>query len=295
MTAGTRGIVVGTDGSPGAAEAVRWAAAVASQRKLDLVIAHGLEVVVRLYGRGVATREVFELAQQAAEGIVAEARRVALSVDSELQVSTETVPESAAAVLVGLSRTARMVVLGASGVGALGGVVVGSAVPTVVSQAHCPVAVVRERDGTVPAKGPVVVGVDGSPNSEQAVGLAFEEASFRGAPLVAVHAWSDVTYEYVHGTAQFLPPWDYIEPEQQRLLAQRLAGRQERHPDVEVRRRLVRSNPRDALLEESEQAQLVVVGSRGRGGFKGLLLGSTSQALVRRARCPVLVVRPEPA
>ncbi|QRP42822.1 universal stress protein [Amycolatopsis sp. FDAARGOS 1241] len=288
-------MVVGTDGSPGAEEAVRWAARMASQRNLDLVIAHGLEVTVLFYGAGVAGMgEVFDLAQRAAESIVADARRAALAVDSSLTITTETVSETAAAVLVHLSSKARMVVLGRSGIGAVGGMLIGSAVATVVSQAQCPVAVVRDRDGTVPTVGTVVVGVDGSPNSEQAVGVAFEEASLRGVPLTAVHAWSDLTYEGIYGTARLMPPWDAIEPDAMRLLAQRLAGRQEQHPDVEVRRRLVRNNPRKALLEESKHAQLVVVGSRGRGGFKGLLLGSTSQALVRRAQCPVLVVRPEP-
>ncbi|WP_326835172.1 universal stress protein [Amycolatopsis rhabdoformis] len=296
MTIGARTVVVGTDGSPGAVEAVRWAATVAAERNLDLLITHGLEFVVRFHDLDIAGMDdVGTLAQHLAESIVSEAREVALSVDSSLTVGTEIVPESAAALLVGLSRTARMVVLGGSGVGAVGGVLVGSAVATVVSQAHCPVAVVRRRGETVPTVGPVVVGVDGSPNSEQAVGVAFEEAAFRGAGLVALHAWSDVSDERLFGLARLIAKWDSVEPDQQRLLAQRLAGRQEEHPDVEVRRRLVRDNPRDALLEESEHAQLVVVGSRGRGGFKGLLLGSTSQSLVRRAQCPVLVIRPETA
>jgi nucleotide-binding universal stress UspA family protein len=268
----------------------------ASERNLDLVVAHGMEAPARFYGAGtVALNEIFDLAKRAAAGIVADARRVALSVDSTLAVDTETVTQTAAALLVDLSRKARMVVLGSSGMGAVSGMLVGSAVTTVVSQAQCPVAVVRDRDGTVPAAGPVVVGVDGSPNSEQAVAVAFEEASFRKAPLVAVHAWSDITYEYMYGTGAFHLQWESLEPDARLLLAQRLAGWQEKHPDVEVRRRLARSNPREALLEESGQAQLVVVGSRGRGGFKGLLLGSTSQAVVRRAHCPVLVVRPEPA
>ncbi|NIH83829.1 universal stress protein [Amycolatopsis granulosa] len=291
MTAPARSVVVGTDGSAGAGEAVRWAARMASHRNLDLLIAHAMEATARFYGAGVAVMdELFDLAQSAAERIVTDARRVALSVDGTLPVATEAVSESAAALLVDLSRTARMVVLGNSGLSAAGGMLLGSAVATVVSQAHCPVAVVRDRDGTVPTGGPVVVGVDGSPTSEQAVGVAFEEASYREVPLVAVHAWSDIT----SGVDRYLRYWEFMEPDARRLLAQRLAGRQEEHPDVEVHRHLVPADPRTALLAESGGAQLVVVGSRGRGGFKGLLLGSTSQALVRRARCPVLVVRPEP-
>jgi nucleotide-binding universal stress UspA family protein len=159
------------------------------------------------------------------------------------------------------------------------------------------VAVIRGRHGTanVPESGPVVVGVDGSPASELAIAAAFEEASSRRAPLIAVHAWSDVTYEDFYGTVRIVPQWESLEEDEERLLAQRLAGWQEKYPDVEIRRVLRRDRPRHALLEAAEKAQLVVVGSRGRGGFTGMLLGSTSQALVQHAGCPVLVVRPESA
>ncbi|MFI5611596.1 universal stress protein [Amycolatopsis sp. NPDC051903] len=141
--------------------------------------------------------------------------------------------------------------------------------------------------------GPVVAGVDCTSNSEAAVAVAFEEASFRRVPLVAVHAWNDVTYDSTGGSARLVPHREPIEPAQERLLAQRLAGWQEKFPEVEVHRALVRDRPQHALLTESERAQLVVVGSRGRGGFAGMLLGSTSQALIQHASCPVLVVRPE--
>ncbi|HEY3467530.1 MAG TPA: universal stress protein, partial [Amycolatopsis sp.] len=102
-----------------------------------------------------------------------------------------------------------------------------------------------------------------------------------------------VTYEDAFGTARILPQPESLERDEDRLLSQRLAGWQEKYPEVEIRRVLVRERPRHALLDVSEEAQLVVVGSRGRGGFTGMLLGSTSQALVQHAQCPVLVVRPE--
>lgn len=139
----------------------------------------------------------------------------------------------------------------------------------------------------------MVVGVDGSPNSEAAIAVAFEEASFRKAPLVAVHAWVDVVYDSTESAARLMPQWETLQPTEERLLAQRLAGWQEKYPDVEVQRKLVRDRPRHVLLDESDRAQLLVVGSRGRGGFAGMLLGSTSQALVHHSSCPVLVVRPE--
>ena len=164
-----------------------------------------------------------------------------------------------------------------------------------MSHAHSPVAVVRGRHDSAPVaeSGPVVVGVDGSPASEPAIAAAFEEASSRGAPLVAVHAWYDSTCEDFSGTVRIIPRWEPVADDEERLLARRLAGWQEKYPDVEVRRVLRRDRPRHALLEAAEKARLVVVGSRGRGGFTGMLLGSTGQALVQHAGCPVLVVRPE--
>jgi nucleotide-binding universal stress UspA family protein len=194
--------------------------------------------------------------------------------------------------LIELSRDARMLVLGHTGRGGFAGMLVGSTASAVASHAHCPVAVIRDTT-SMPATGPVVVGLDGSPTSELAIAAAFDEASFRNVPLIAVHAWSDLTYDDVNGTARFPFAWKSLEDDELRLLGQRLAGWQEKYPDVEVRRELVRDRPRHALLGWSAQAQLVVVGSRGRGGFRGMLLGSTSQALVRHARCSVLVVRPE--
>ena len=134
----------------------------------------------------------------------------------------------------------------------------------------------------------MVVGVDGSPTSEAATAFAFEAASLRRVPLVAVHVWRDVL---VDATMAPLLDWDVIDSDEREVLAERLAGWSEKYPDVPVRRLVARDRPARALVEESGRAQLVVVGSRGRGGFHGLLLGSVSQALLHHAHCPVAVVR----
>jgi nucleotide-binding universal stress UspA family protein len=131
--------------------------------------------------------------------------------------------------------------------------------------------------------GPVVVGVDGSPLSERAVEFAFEEASARGAELRAVLAWSDWPIEAVLSLDTYLD-------EAEELLAQRLAGWQEKYPDVVVTREVHRSRPAKLLLKQAEGAQLVVVGSRGQGGLTGLTMGSTSQALIHHTPCPVAVL-----
>ncbi|WP_284740536.1 universal stress protein [Amycolatopsis sp. RTGN1] len=298
MTTTDPRITVGVDGSAGSTAAVTWAAEVAARRHLELRIVHGLQLAGLYYGGGVSgasATALFDAIRVDGERVIAEARSLAASIGKDLVITTELPTEPPVPLLIDESRHARMLVVGRTGTGGFAEMLVGGTAASVASHAHCPVAIVRGRHDTtvIPDEGPVVVGIDGSPNSEQAIAVAFEEASLRGAPLVAVHAWNDVTYEDTRATARILTQPEALEEDEERLLGQRLAGWQEKCPDVEVRRRLVRDRPRHALIEESETARLVVVGSRGRGGFTGMLLGSTSQALVQHARCPVLVVRPE--
>ena len=147
-----------------------------------------------------------------------------------------------------------------------------------------------------PAMAPVVVGIDGSPASEAATAIAFDEASRRGVELVAVHAWSDWaayagTSAQAHGPVSGVTSSD-MQKDAEKILAEWLAGWHERYPDVTVRRVVVRDRPAHLLLEQSESAQLTVVGSHGRGGFAGMLLGSVSSAVAESARMPVIVARP---
>jgi nucleotide-binding universal stress UspA family protein len=130
------------------------------------------------------------------------------------------------------------------------------------------------------------MGIDGSPASEAATALAFNEASRRGVELVALHAWSDVGVFPMLGM-----DWRESEAKGQEILAERLAGWREQYPDVRVKRLIFCDKPSRWLLEQSAHAQLVIVGNRGRGGFAGMLLGSVSSALVHAATVPVIVVR----
>jgi nucleotide-binding universal stress UspA family protein len=136
-----------------------------------------------------------------------------------------------------------------------------------------------------------VVGVDGSTTSDAAVAFAFEAAAARRVALVAVHAWWDLAFDLSAATTSF--DRAEIEVEQRELLSERVAGWAQKFAAVPVEQVLVRGRPVQSLLEQAAGAQLVVVGSHGRGGFTGLVLGSVSNALVHRAPCPVAVVRPD--
>lgn len=291
MTSGQDAIVVGIDGSEDALRAVRWAARTAQARREPLHIVYAFAPLAGVYGAGLpvlqeAYDELLRAGQTMLDDAVNAAREVA---GDDVAITSEMPNEPPARVLLDRARHARMIVLGCSGAGGFRGMLAGSTTVQVSAHAACPAAVVRGRDSD---EGPVVVGVDGSATSERALALAFDEACWRNAPLVAVHSWSDDEFTGYYGTLPLAVDWDEIEADEQRLLAERLAGWQEKYPDVKVERVVVRDRPRHQLLAWSTQAQLVVVGSRGRGGFTGLLLGSTSQALVHHAQCPVMIARP---
>ena len=190
--------------------------------------------------------------------------------------------------LVDLSKEAQMVVVGRRGQHRLRGVSLGSVSTGMIHHAHCPVAVIggAAPTGSKKSRRPVVVGVDGSPASELATAIAFDEASWRGVDLVAMHAWRDP--DLSHGLSM---EWSAQQSLAVRNLAERLAGWRERYPDVTVHPRVVWDDPAGHLLDEARSAQLIVVGSHGRGGFAGMILGSVSTAVAHAARIPVIVAQ----
>ncbi|GIJ79359.1 Nucleotide-binding universal stress protein, UspA family [Micromonospora phaseoli] len=282
-------VVVGVDGSEIALHAVRAAAREAAYRHRPLRIVHAFIWPLMGVPLGPAPGAPAEggLRNQA-ERCVTEAVAEAGKVAPEVPVTGVVVDGAATAVLLAEARDAALIVLGNRGLGGFAGLLLGSVAVQVSAHADSPVLVVRDESR---ADGPVVVGVDGSELSREAVGFAFEQAAWRGAELVAVHAW---LYPTPVGPGDILPlvyDLDAFREEEERTLAESVAGWSERYPEVTVRRRLVRGSPARALVEESRNAQLVVLGARGRGALGGLLLGSVSHAVLHHAHSPLAIVR----
>lgn len=286
-------IVVGVDGSASALHAVRWAAREAARRDVPLRLLHVSHLVPVRHPRQIAPPPDYHTAViEQGRHWLTEASRAARAAVPGIALSTDLRDGVVTDALIRESEGAELVVLGSRGLGGFTGLLIGSAAVTLAAHAHCPVVVVRAStvDAAPPEEGPVVVGVDGSELSESAVAFAFETAAARGVPLHAVHTWVDVDMS----PAWIAPPWDDVQAYEERLLEERLAVWRTKFPDVEVRTVVHRDRPARALLHEAAGAQLVVVGSRGRGAFTGLGLGSVSQSLLHHAECPVAVVRQEP-
>jgi nucleotide-binding universal stress UspA family protein len=281
-------VVVGVDGSACSLDAVDLAAREADLHRRPLRVVYAfiwpyLGVPLGPSPVGPPNGGLLSDANRIVEEALARARAATPTVD----VTGAAVTGAPAAVLIEQSRTAAVLVVGDRGLGGFTGLLVGSVAVQLAAHAACPVLVARGRPQPT---GDVLLGVDGSPKNDRAVGFAFDEASRRGCPLTAVHTW---THPVSTGPGDMLPlVYDVadIEEEEARILEEALAGWREKYPDVELRRRLVHGGVRRTLIEATSRAQLAVVGTRGRGGFTGLVLGSVSQAVLHHAGCPVAIV-----
>ncbi|WP_018503569.1 universal stress protein [Parafrankia discariae] len=279
-------ILVGVDGSTGSEDALRWALREARLRGRAIIalLAWGGDGLQREVHRRALRADHTDLATAASTALDQAVDRAGLA---EAEVSRLVVDASPVAALEENSADVEMIVVGSHGHGPVHRALAGSVAQGVVNHARVPVVVVRGATEGPPAPRPVIVGVDGSGNSVGALRWAAEAAALRRAPLRVVHALghTDVPYPELIIAGQS----DLLHRAQETLdeiVAKGLAGAGEIVVDTVV----TPEAPSAVLLRETENAQLLVVGHRGRGGFAELLLGSVSHQSILHARCPVAVV-----
>ncbi|CAN5328490.1 universal stress protein [soil metagenome] len=284
-------VVIALDGSPHSEHTLGWGLHEASLRGADVVL-------VRSWTdpRDLVEWSWYPLvdAELDAETTTYLSEKKAVAVDRypDLTVTTQSIRGSEVPVLRDLSASAQLLVVGARG--RAGHVRMGSIAAHLAAHSRCDVAVVRGDETSAPGTGaPVVVGVDGSRASLAAAEAAAREASMRSAPLLVVHARPTIADPYGRGMPALTPraATDVDVNDPTHRAAQAVAARlRTQHPGLEVRVALLDDDPAHALVAASTDAVLVVVGSRGLGAFRGMLLGSVSTDVVRNAASTVLVL-----
>lgn len=291
-------VVVGIDGSDNSRAALAWAAAEAARRSAELRIVHalGMPLIVSAHGGAARFEPTPEIHGQAT-GVLGDAEAYVAAHQPGVRTEAVTAMEDAPLAIVRQSRAHDLIVVGSRGMGTFAAMFVGSVSVRVAAHAPCPVVVVPSREG-VPATTSldrIVVGVDGSRNAHRALGLAVDLAAESDAELVVVHSW-EIPYPYdpvAMSAAGYQPQEDLFEKQSEELVAGLLTevvG--ERGEDLGIEITVVRTqdSPVSAIIEASAGADAIVVGSRGRGTVRGLLLGSVSQGVLHRSTIPVVVL-----
>ena len=277
-------VVVGVHDGPTSRVALDWAIDEATTHKLPLHILHAgpRSPAPRLRIPAAGTVRI--------PAVVTNAVRRARGLTPWLEVTTEVSTSKPSLALVDASQWAACVIVGAHGRRPVVSGLLGSTSVAVVSNAVCPVVVVRQLPEVEPARPGVVVGADGSVASAEALNYAFAQAADRELPLKVVHVWPPWL------TRAFLAPafkaaLTTLAIQEQALAAEEVAGLAEKYPDVKVNRHVLRAHPVKALVDHSRGAELLVVGCRERAESPGTGLGSVSQGVLQHAHCPVAVVR----
>lgn len=285
-------IVVGIDGSAAARDALAWAVAEASRRgrELHLICAREAYIGAAQLDSSVAWTTPALDAMDSSDTVVEEALEQVRSLSGDQRVTWSRPWGRPAQHLVEASRSASLVVVGSSGRGPVAAAVLGTVSLQTAMHAHSPVVVVREGQTRHPAGSlKVTVGVDGSADSREAARFAFDVAG-PGGRVDAVLAWWLEVVDGVVVTTPESPQWESVTQRYERALAETVEAAAAGHPEVTYETHVERGRTEDVILEETADADLLVVGSRGRGGFAGLLLGSVSQHLLATSPCPVAVM-----
>ncbi|MCC5579375.1 universal stress protein [Microtetraspora sp. AC03309] len=278
-------IVVGVDGSPQSTAAVDWAADDAARRGVPLKIVHVREPWANEYPFHRVEgfdQSLSDFCEGVISGAVQRARERVPGLAVTAELATGTVVEK----LKAESRQAGALVVGSRGMGGFAGLVLGSISMGIAGRAACPVVIVRgpRKD----ERREIVVGFDGSEHSEAAMRYAFEEAQLRGAGVRVVYAWQMPAFTpFAVGYTRVL---DEVFEQSAEMARRQLAPWREKYPDVPVTQSAVCGHPIAVLSDFSREADLLVVGSRGLGGFGSAVLGSVGHGVLHRAHCAVAVV-----
>lgn len=289
-------VVVGVDDSGGAAVALRWALQEGLARDVEVDVVHAWElpvVVTTAVGltddvawRGPAEAGAREVLAATVDRAVAE---TGFPADRLRQRLVDGHPGE---VLLQLSEEAALLVVGSRGRGGFASMLLGSVSSQLVQHAACPVAVIPAGWATSArstATLPIVAGVDGSEGSRAALEWAAKEAQIRQSPVWAVMAWSFLDQPRLGDHDGFDPQFDERDARDGlHRVVEEVVGPEEA---AQIDQVVVADLPARALIEQAEEASMVVVGARGLGGFKGLVLGSVAQQVLHYASCPVVVIR----
>lgn len=278
-------VMVGVDGSEDSADALTWSTNEAARKQCQLKLVYCLHVPLVAQQPFGAPSLAFaatgsggygaDYAEQILQAGVSLCREVA----PDLDVRTEVLKRPAAAGLLEASAKASLMVLGTRGLGTLGSLFLGSVSMRLCARSFCPTVVVPLRSGHRDVDGNIVVGVDGSKHGDAALRFALEQAALWGSSVTVV-------YGHRSGGAE-----DSTSTDPEGLVAEALdRARRGEFADVEVQAQVLDTSPADAVVAASHGASLTVVGSRGRGGFAGMMLGSVSQSVLHRVENPVAVL-----
>lgn len=281
-------VVAGVDGSDHGREALRFALSEAALRGAPVTAVRAWSIPP-LTTTGVGIMPAYQVVRdELAEGTAAELAQSVEEASSEGSVKVEVVQGDAAGALVERSAGAALVVVGSRGRGSVGGALLGSVSQGVLHHAQCPVAVVHKAERALGSR--VVVGVDGSPGASGAIQWAFAEAKLRSVPVHAVSAYEEPWTLAAAGFSSAEIALEYrnaLAGDAGRVVEEVRAAAPE---GVEVTGEVVLASAGRALVDNAGD-DLLVVGSRGRGGFKSLLLGSVSLHCAANARGVAVVVR----
>ncbi|MCG8917491.1 universal stress protein [Actinokineospora sp. PR83] len=292
MTIHTATMLAAVDGSESSTRALRWAAREAGRRHCALRVVTVHPWPVTGYPEAlVAAGQLHDGLRTQSREILRAAQAVAAETAPEVPVSTEVLEGDVVPRLRAAAADAVLTVLGSRGLGGFSGLLLGSVAVGLAAHATHPVVVVRgdERD----EDRRVVAGVDGSAADEAVLGFAFAHAAATGGVLTVAHAWGDFAVDGLRLGAYPPMDWTPVAEYAEHVVSTAVAPWRDKYPAVTVEKVVSRGWPAALLLERSHHAGLVVVGSRGRGNLAGLLLGSTSHALIHHCACPVAVVRPD--